>query len=226
MVCGFAGLRVSQLNRQTNKGFTLVELLVTASILMMIGAAIVSSFAGGLKVHESVRDFGRVRGDVLLSLEKLERDLRNIPRISTIGFNGEKGEVSFAGLVTVVDTDGESNTSLGRILYYLDGKKKLLVKEEQGYSQGILDIKKKKGRISELAPIEGIGFKYYYYDPEFDTYTWKDSWKLKEEGEEEEEKEEDILLGVKVEVKFNDRGEEVAFVRTVFMPTAEKPAVQ
>jgi len=204
------------------KGFTLVELLITASILMIVGLTIISAFAGGVKTYERVRAFEGARTDIVLLLEKMERDIRNIPKVSTIDFYGRRDCVSFAGIIPIIDSGGKRSVSLGRVLYYYDSPRKAVVREEQDYGRGLLDVRKGRGSIRKLASAEDVRFRYYCYDPEFEEYTWKDNWEPAEETEEEQVEESEILTGVKVKVSFNCRGKETALERTVFMPTTEK----
>ena len=63
--------------RITHYGFTLIELMVAASILGLIGLAVLTAFGSGFHVYERVQSYGGVQTDVLLVLEEMERDLRN-----------------------------------------------------------------------------------------------------------------------------------------------------
>lgn len=206
------------------RGFTLIELLITVAIIAMMATAIVSAFAGGLRVYKRVQNHAGIWEDVLLSLEKMERDLRNVMDFSQINFDGGKDKISFAGLIKTIDAEGKQSTSLGRIYYYFDDLNDTLVREEQGYSEAVSKkIRKKKGIAKNLVSVEGIKFKYCYFDEDSMECAWKDTWELKEDEEEEAtettiEKEERIPLGVKIEVEFKDEGRTVKADRTVFIP--------
>ena len=60
------------------KGFTLIELLVSTSILGIIGLTILATFGSGFQVYERVDNFGGAQAEILLALEEIERDLRNV----------------------------------------------------------------------------------------------------------------------------------------------------
>ena len=206
------------------RGFTLIELLLTTAILAIITVAVVSTFAGGLRVYQRAQAYGGAQADVLISLEKMERDLRNVLDFSEIDFNGDTEEISFGSLIRVVDSEGYQNLSLGRIFYYFDAVKKKLITEEQDYSDAVLEIKKGRGRVKALASIEDIKFSYYYSDEDTQTYEWKDLWKIEETKDEErktkDEEENRVPLGVKIEVTFKDDNRVVKLDRTIFIPTA------
>ena len=201
-------------------GFTLVELLVTAAILGIVALAVISSFASGLKVYERVESRTRTRPDILLSLEKMERDLRNTIPSSEIDFTGEKESVSFAALTA------EGN--LGRILYYLKGARDLLTREEQDYPRAVSKIKKGKGRVKELVSVKDIDFSYYYRDPDTEEYKWKDTWKVEEEATTDDgrrttdEEEGRVPLGVKIKLTYKEGAEYVTLTRAVLIPVGYK----
>ena len=211
-------------NKISAKGFTLVELLIITSILAIIALAIASTFAGGLNVYERVQRYGGVQADVLLFLEKIERDLRNTIESSEIDFIGDKETISFAGIIDTIDRRGNHKTSLGRIVYYASGRKNILVREEQDYPQAVLKLSKGKGQSQDLVSIDKIRFSYYYFNPETEEYSWKDEWEVEETKGEgrgtRDEEESEIPLGVKVEVTFKHDGRNTNLFRKVFIPVA------
>ena len=207
------------------RGFTLIEMLITTSILGIIAVAIFSTFASGLNIYKRVRAYSGVQVDVLFAFEKMERDLRNALNFSGIDFSGDTKEISFAGVIKITNAKREQEVSLGRIFYYVDNTKGILVKEEQDYSHAVSEIRKGKGRSKVLASMQGMNFSYYYFDSATKRYAWKDSWKLeKQKTEDKEQKSEDkkarIPLGVKVEGTFKDGTKNIRLARTVFIPVA------
>jgi prepilin-type N-terminal cleavage/methylation domain-containing protein len=189
-------------------GFTIIELLITASILGMIAVAIFSTFASGLNVYNRVQTFGGVQSDVLLSLEKMEKDLRNVFSLKEIDFVGDTKKIAFAGLIKKFDAEGNQNLSLGKISYYFDNETGTLVKEEQSYPEAISQEGIGESTFKILAFIEDINFKFYYFNQEAQTYDWKSSWTLGE----------GIPRGVKIEVRFKDGKRDITLARTVLIP--------
>ena len=99
--------RIRIINRKTkdkvfslNKGFTLVELLIVASILGMVALAVLSSFDAGFRTFAHIQTFGGTQADVLLAMERFERDVKNAFRLSEITFDGGTKEISFPTVLT------------------------------------------------------------------------------------------------------------------------------
>jgi len=231
------------------RGFTLIELLIAAAIGAMIALAVGATFAGGLKIYNSIESRGGARTDVLLGLEKMERDLRSMLALSDITFNGGPKNITFAGIV---------NSSLGSVTYYLDEKKENLIRKEANYPQALAEGDTGEIAREKLIPVKDIAFTYFIYDAGLESYEWTDSWvpesalekEVKTEGEEETKDEgrrinkdgegdirmdegrgtkdegggardeDKIPLGVKIELSYEDGGKDVTRARTVFMPVA------
>jgi len=202
------------------RGFTLVELLVTSFILGVISVGIIASFASGLKVYEKVQNYMGSRADVLLALERIERDLRNIVNSSVVEFIGENELISFAS----VTDDG----SLGRVLYYVKGARDMFTREEQGYKLATeMKLRKGKGKVKKLVSVRDIDFTYYYYDKEDEEYKWVEVWDPEENGDEGEEISEDerVPLGVRLEMTFIEGRERITLTRTVLVPVGYRGPV-
>jgi len=202
------------------RGFTLVELLVTSFILGVISVGIIASFASGLKVYEKVQNYMGSRADVLLALERIERDLRNIVNSSVVEFIGENELISFAS----VTDDG----SLGRVLYYVKGARDMFTREEQGYKLATeMKLRKGKGKVKKLVSVRDIDFTFYYYDKEDKEYKWVELWDPEENGDEGEEISEDerVPLGVRLELTFIEGRERITLTRTVLVPVGYRGPV-
>src|SRR3990167_7818362 len=88
------------------QGFTLIELMVAASILGLIGLAILTTFGSGFSVYERVQAYGGTQADALLALEEIERDVRNIFQMPTIPVEGGSDRVAFPAIIETVE-EGE-----------------------------------------------------------------------------------------------------------------------
>ena len=190
------------------RGFTLIELLVITSILGMIALAVFSTFAGGLNIYKRMQSYGGVQADVLLSLEKVERDLRNTVNFSGIGFVGDSKRISFPGLVKYQVSSIKYQESVGKISYYFDDDSGALIKEKQDYSHAISEAGPDESDIEELAFVESINFGYYYFDSEAQEYGLKNVWNA-DDG---------IPDAVGIEIIFKDGKTDVKLVRTVLIP--------
>ena len=188
---------VESSGNQKTDAFTILELLITSSIIAMIALAIFSTFSMGIRAYKRMHYSGLAQADCLLSLEKMEKDLHNALNFSGIGFIGENKKVSFAGLV-----GPQPNSALGRITYYLDTKNNSLIKEEGFYPHSSLNSK-------ALASIKDIAFRYYYFDPQAQQYVWQDSWQSVN----------GIPKAVRAKLTFkSENDKDVEITRTVFIP--------
>jgi prepilin-type N-terminal cleavage/methylation domain-containing protein len=201
-----------------NKAFTLIELMVAASIVGLIGLAVLTVFAGGLRVYERVQSYGAARADVFFALEEMEKDLRNIFPLSAIGFEGSSKKISFPAVIETLETlDDEQSVvpSVGKAVYYLEdtgAEAKLLKSEKQDYSRAAApESAGARGQV--LASVKDIEFSYYSFDEGSKAVIWKGSWS-KGEGT--------FPKAVKVEVTFHDGSRDVRQIRTVWVPTVRE----
>ncbi|MFH0986380.1 MAG: prepilin-type N-terminal cleavage/methylation domain-containing protein [Candidatus Omnitrophota bacterium] len=218
------------------KGFTLIEMMLVAVLIGIVGLAIVATFAGGLKLFHRVESYTAAKADVLLSLERMERDLRNTFSLKGIDFIGESHRVTFPAILNGVSSKGQVAESPGSICYFRDdnGHDRALSREEITYAQAVHEENSGHGPITALASIEDIQLQYFSYDPEAGTCRWGDVWDKSEARKEREEKgeeasqdvaglehrPEDIPLGVKIKINYADGGKILTMSRTVFIKTA------
>jgi len=212
------------MNCKPNNGFTLIELMVAASIMGVIGLTILSTFASGFHVFERIQSFGGAQADILLALEEMEKDLKNTFPYLTFPFEGDTQSMIFPAVIETIrtDDDEEENISLiGRISYfvedaiYLNEVSKGLIRVEQNYSQASAgnEVTVEQGNI--LAYIEDLSLEYYSYSEDEDAqdYGWVSSWS-DDEGS--------ILAGVKIAITYKDGDNDVQIERTVLIPALQK----
>jgi prepilin-type N-terminal cleavage/methylation domain-containing protein len=217
------------------KGFTLVELMLAAGILAIIGLTIVSTFSAGLNIFYRIAGYTAAKTDIIIAMDKMERDLRNTFSYAGIYFIGSSRKMIFPGLIRTSNGKGLSEESLGSISYYLDDsmKKRALSREVKRYPLAVKKEGSPKGDVQPLTEIEDINFKYYTYDKEAGSYSWAGSWDKSEKIEEKKEaggalaidiplkeREENIPLGVKIEISYKDSGRTITLSRAVFLPPA------
>ena len=221
--------RIRIINRKTkdkvfslNKGFTLVELLIVASILGMVALAVLSSFDAGFRVFAHIQTFGGTQADVLLAMERFERDVKNAFRLSEITFDGGTKEISFPTVVTRLDEEDNERVSLGKITYRFDSSQKAFVVKEEGYAGSVAGEGSGETSSEILAYIEDLNFNYYFYRKEMEgdqervDYGWKAVWNGEEEG---------LPKGIKIEVVFTNGSRENSLSRTVFIPVGGETVV-
>ncbi len=198
-----------------NNGFTIIELLLAASILSMIALAILSTFGAGMQAFERVQSFGGFRADVLLFLEGFERDARNTFAFSPIKFQGNGQGMSFAAIGTKLDKDGNEFTVLEEKSYDFDSSQKALIGKEEDFAPTIPPADEAKVRTQQITPIKSVVFQYYSYSKVIEdgkekiTSGWQGTWA----------DEKTIPRGIKIQLTFDDGGKEVSLARTVFVPS-------
>ena len=201
------------------KAFTIIELLLAASIMSMISLAVLSTFGAGLQTFERVQSFGGFQADVLVFLEGLERDVRNTFAFSPIKFQGDSQGMSFAAVGTKLDEEGNEFTVLEERSYDFDSSQKVLISKEEDFAPTVSSATSsfvgESVRTQRITPIKTVEFQYYSYS------------KVIKDGEEKIESgwqgpwtdEENIPRGIKIILTFDDGGEEVSLARTVFIPS-------
>ncbi len=85
--------------RARNRGFTLLEMLVVTAILAVLVAAILASVAGGLRVWDRSRSFGKREAEAILAFRLIEKDLMNAAPFFGVPFEGEDGRLTFPSIL-------------------------------------------------------------------------------------------------------------------------------
>jgi len=196
-------------------GFTLIELVLVAAILVVVGTALYGTFASGINIWKRVTQ-RTVTEDVGLLFKNVSYDLRNSFKMTGIKFRGGKRHVSFPTRIKQHDDEGFKD-SIGKVTYSFDRRKQMLYKEQASYSE---IYRKKPGRKRVLAEgISSVEFQYFVYDSERKIYSWVTSWQERDEpfGAEVED---NLPLIVKIEVGIPKGQFEQKFVKTVSVPSA------
>jgi len=192
--------------RKPNKGFTLIETLVVATIFSFIGLAIAASFLSGIKIWDRARNTDFLNYNNLLTLEMITKELRQSLNYPLIGFEVKAGELSFPTLI---------GDSVVKITYAFDSEKKTLLRKQLGLKDIIANKEQEntKERIM-LTSLEELSLSYFYHyfdkDLNREVYAWKevktelDAW-IKEKG---------VPLAIKLQGKVKNE----LFSKTVFIP--------
>ncbi len=185
--------------------FTLIELLIAASIAAIVGLALLFTFATGLKAYSKVKDYNSLQADALISFEKIEGDLRNTVHFTGIDFIGDKRKMSFAGFIN-------QNSRLGGISYFFDAKAGgVLIRTEQPYSYALLGNKPDGIEYKVLASVKDVNFSYCHLNPDTHKYDWNDSWGSSN----------GIPKAMKIKVIFREGDKNFELEKTVFMPVSD-----
>lgn len=206
-----------------NNGFTLVELLVATSIIGMIALAVLSAFGTGFYAFGRVESFAGRQADILLALDRWERDVRNSFSSAAVEFKGDSHNLSFPSVITVFDEEDQKEAvSFGQVSYSFDEQNKAFITAPTDYARpSSADGQEPPAEV--LASVEDLHFSYYFHKREIQgeeekvDHGWKSSWTQQDEG---------IPRGVKMELTFLQEGQEVLLSRTVFIPAGGSVVVQ
>ena len=190
------------------KGFTLIELLITTAIISLVGIAVYSVFASGIRVWQNSNENRSYERKIRLFSEKLARELRNTFKFSDISFKGTEDSIAFAALVENNQDVENLYYQVGRISYFLN-EENVFLKKQETYPETFQE--EELGKIDELITgVSGLTFSYCYLDNATGDYKWKDDWRTEEQDS--------LPQAVKIELVFkSESGEEATFDKTIFI---------
>ena len=160
-------------------GFTLIEMLISLSLLSAISATTVAVLSGGMHVWQRAGGGAWATQHVQLAWEEFQRDARQIRHFSLLPFDGRSDTVAFAALVDVDEVNENrqiiTHTALGRVGYYADLRHRLLCRSSVPFREA------EGHRLREtcspvLTDVRGVHLRYYGDDPDRGGADWFDSW--------------------------------------------------
>ena len=104
-------------NRQTKRGFTLIETLVAISIFAIIAGALVMVFFKGASVWEDVRMRASQREEALIFLKGLESQLKNHIDLPGAKFRADESSMYFTTLQDTIYNVGYAFDKNSKIIY-------------------------------------------------------------------------------------------------------------
>lgn len=181
---------------------TLIELLITTTILSVISMAIYATLNSGLKIWKRVGQ-PLVQEDLVIFFDRFSRDIRNSVQFTGLSFTGTKEKVEFPTILHTTAWPG--NTVVGRASYVYDPEGKTLTRVQQDFSQiytGDESIK-----VQPLPDLVSAKFQYYIYDQQIKEYSWR-----------EELLEGDLPVAVRIEMELGNGAQAQSFQKTVSIP--------
>lgn len=156
------------------RAFTLVELLVTASLMALVAGATVSALAGGLRVWERSVQFGTHHEAALIAFSEMKRELMNARRFALLKFEGKTDQCAFAAAKPVGAEEGDPAV-LGRLGFFLDRREHLLCRSFVPYPRV------KSQRLTDhcqivLEGVRRVRFRFFGRDDASGAVGWHDRW--------------------------------------------------
>ncbi len=190
------------MRKKKNKtGMTLVELLITLTILSVISLAVYASLNSGLKIWKRVNQ-PMAHEDLDIFFDRFGHDLRNCARFTGISFTGTEERVEFP---TILPSPRLGGDVIGRVSYAYDPQAKALTRVQQDFSQ--IHSGEESSKTQSIPDLGLVKFRYYVYDKETKEYSWREDFL---EG--------DFPSAVRIELELGDGPQAQSFTRTVSIP--------
>lgn len=180
---------------RADRALTLVEVLVTVTILAFIVTAVGASFFSGLKLWDRVRNVDFAHTAFILDLGMIARDLRQSVDVPAIGFEGDAGSFSFPAV---------DKGDVVKVTYARDPASGILTRRVQSLASIMAGQSPERKMTKEALSADQVSFQYL--NREGADGVWVDVWS-KDKG---------IFSAVKLEGVF--KGE--PFSKIIIIPLA------
>ncbi len=159
--------------RARRSAFTLVELLVTTSLLALVGAAAVAALAGGLRVWNRAAEFGTQQQATLIALKRMRDDLQSFRHFHPIHFDGVYNEYAYPA-VGQERPEADGLAEIGRAGFFLDERQHLLCRSFVPYRR-IREVRVTDHCHPILEGVTRLRFEYFGRQAD-GTVRWADQW--------------------------------------------------
>lgn len=187
--------------KKNSAGMTLIELLITLTILSVISLAIYASLNSGLKIWKRINQ-QLAHEDLDIFFDRFGHDLRNCARFTGLTFTGTQERVEFPAILSSSRFAGDV---VGRVSYAYDPQAKTLTRVQQDFSQ--IHSGEESSKVQPIPDLGLVKFRYYVYDKQTKEYSWREDFL---EG--------DFPLAVRIELELGDGSQARSFTRTVSIP--------
>lgn len=152
----------------------MVELLVTVSLMALVGGAAVAALSGGIRVWQRAAGYGAQQQSSLITLERFRRDLQNVRQFHPVLFTGTYEQCSFAAVARAMPAS-DAPEEVGRLGYYLDERRHQLCRSFVPYRL------MKRYRLTErcdplLGGVMRLRFSYYGAEEAGHAPEWRERW--------------------------------------------------
>ncbi|MEI6809268.1 MAG: prepilin-type N-terminal cleavage/methylation domain-containing protein [bacterium] len=189
----------------TRSGLTLVELLVSISILTVLLATILMTMYSGLLVWERASGYDMKRMETMLALEGLEKEVRNTFPFHAIEFKGSPSGMKFAGIVSGTTDEGRVQRFC-EIKYDFDSPAHTLRRQSRIYPFGSAGGDES---VEVLSGVEIVKVTYAAIPEKGRSFAvWLESWDNVRK----------LPAAVRIEFEFSGAGGPARITRTIRLP--------
>lgn len=145
--------------------FTLPEMILVASLTVVMGVALYRSLADGITIWQRSQKTGTDE-EVNIFLDRLGEDLHNAIIYSKIDFKHREKSFAFPALIRIQEDRVKSSgriaytDQIGKVEYYFDKRRQGIYRRQANYSQAL------KGRYAKARPLVNrvrlLRFDYSY----------------------------------------------------------------
>ena len=162
-----------------SRGFTLLEMLITISLMALLAGAVVAAIAGGFRVWRRASAYNVNEQASLVAFEGLRRDLHNVTPFRLVPFAGAYDEMTFA-VVAHDPQMPDAPDELGRQGYYLDEFHDVLCRSFAPYRLA-REVRLKDRCEVVLEHVQRLRFDYFGAESGKETTepSWSQSWDAK-----------------------------------------------
>jgi general secretion pathway protein J len=167
------------------RAFSLLEILIAATLLAIIGALLAQSLSSSIDAKDAIETtsnryhlvrsaMSRVIDEVSMAYLSGHRPVNGVEIRAVTGFKGERDRIDFTAFGYVPRVEDEKRSDQRQLSYFLDNdprtNTKSLVRREQA---NLDDDFEEGGRVQTLLPdVRDIEFKYW--DPQKEA--WVEKW--------------------------------------------------
>ena len=194
------------------RAFTLIEILVVATIFSFMALGIATTFFTGMRIWGRAQNTDFAQYNNLLTLEVIARELRQSVRLPAIGFTVKKDEFSFPTLV---------GNSIVKVTYKFDAEAKTLLRQQKDLETVFWEKDPEKGFKQKeeqqklvMTSLEELSLSYFYsyFDPE----QGSNIYVMKEVKADEDAWSED--KGIYLAIRLNAKIKGADFAKTILIP--------
>ncbi len=157
------------------KGFTLLEMLISLALVSLTMILVVSLFSGGMRVWQRSECGARQEQGMTVALDKMRRELHQIQPFRPIPLRGRHDAVEFPVALDSQES-GRSVYEPGRKIFFFDSQAQTLCENEQLY-RGMRRSRNERvcGAVL-LDHVEKVQFSYLSYNARSKSFSWLSRW--------------------------------------------------